>query len=100
MKNSHTWPRPRPFLEREDSSSVPSVFLGLKGLKAEKRGEKGRKGTNALYYYGMREATNHPFVCPVCLQKKFVCPVCLQKKFVCPVCFSFISAVCINDAMD
>ena len=40
------------------------------------------------------------FVCPVCLQKKFVCPVCLQKKFVGPVCFSFISAVCINDAMD
>ena len=34
-----------------------------------------------------------PFFCPVC-------PVCLQKKFVCPVCFSFISAVCINDAMD
>jgi hypothetical protein len=35
----------------------------------EKREEKGRKGTNALYYYGMREATNHPFFCPVCLQK-------------------------------
>ena len=28
----------------------------------------------------MREATNHPFFCPVCLQKKFVCSVCLQKK--------------------
>ena len=33
-------------------------------------GEKGRKGTNALYYYGMREATNHPFFCRVCLQTK------------------------------
>jgi hypothetical protein len=37
-------------------------FWGLKGLK----GLKGRKGTNALCYYGMREATNLPFVCPVC----------------------------------
>ena len=69
-------------------------------LKGEKRGLKGRKGTNALYYYGMREATNLPFFCPVCLQNKFFCPVCLQKKFVCPVCFSFTSAVCINDTMD
>ena len=46
-------------------SFLPSVrlsrlsFWGLKGLK-------GRKGTNALCYYGMREATNLPFVCPVC----------------------------------
>jgi len=55
----------------QKSSSVPSVFLGLKG---EKRGEKGRKGTNALCYYGMREATNLPFVCPVCLQKSSSVP--------------------------
>jgi hypothetical protein len=39
---------------------------GLKGRKGKKREEKGRKGTNALCYYGMREATNLPFVCPVC----------------------------------
>jgi hypothetical protein len=56
---------------------VPAVFLGLKGLKGlkgEKRGEKGRKGTNALYYYGMREATNLPFFCPVCLLLSFCVP--------------------------
>ena len=29
-------------LSSNKSSSVPSVFLGLKGLKGEKRGEKGR----------------------------------------------------------
>jgi hypothetical protein len=41
----------------------------MQGYEGEK-GLKGRKGTNALYYYGMREATNHPFFCPVCLQTK------------------------------
>ena len=51
----------------------------MQGYEGEK-GLKGRKGTNALYYYGMREATNHPFVCRVCLQNKSVCPVCLLSR--------------------
>ena len=38
----------------------------MQGYEGEK-GLKGRKGTNALYYYGMREATNPPFFCPICL---------------------------------
>ena len=42
------------------SNCVVASVTGEAGLK-------GRKGTNALYYYGMREATNHPFFCPVCL---------------------------------
>ena len=53
--------------------------LGSNRVVASVTGEaglKGRKGTNALYYYGMREATNHPFVCPVCLLSSF--GVCLS----------------------
>ena len=42
----------------------------MQGYEGEK-GLKGKKGTNALCYYGMREATNLPFVCPVCFLSSF-----------------------------